>query len=257
MTRLLLACVLVLAGCGALGAGGCGSVQGSACTRVLFIGNSYTFANDLPGTFAGLARAGGHAVETGMVAEGGATLADAAGSTDVARAITSSRWGYVILQEQSVIPAVAWSRDGEMYPAARTLAATVAGTGAQPMLFQTWAHRDGWPEGGLPDYASMQRQIDDGYLTVARGLGLPVAPVGDAWAAVRRTAPGMRLWQDDGSHPSAAGTYLAACVFYAAVFHQRPDGLSFRPGLDERDALLLQGIAADAVLSDPARWGLR
>ena len=257
MTRLLLACVILLAGCGALPGAGCGPEPGSTCTRVLFIGNSYTYTNDLPGMFAQLARAGGHPVETGMAAEGGAMLADAAASPDVARTLASSRWSFVVLQEQSQVPAAAVSRASEMYPAAQSLATTIGATGARTMLFMTWAHRDGWPEAGLPDYASMQVQVDDGYLAVARDLGLPVAPVGAAWAAARRSAPELRLWQDDGSHPSAAGTYLAACVFYAAVFRQRPDGLSYRAGLGERDALLLQTIATDAVLYDPERWGLR
>jgi nitrate/nitrite transporter NarK len=29
---------------------------------------------------------------------------------------------------------------------------------------------------------------------------------------------------EDGSHPTAAGSYLAACVFFATLFDQRPVG---------------------------------
>src|SRR5678816_986615 len=78
----------------------------AVCTRVLFIGNSYTYVNDLPGTFAKLARATGHDVVTGMVAAGGATLGQHASATTTKRAIDSLRWDYVVIQEQSQIPSV-------------------------------------------------------------------------------------------------------------------------------------------------------
>src|SRR5512140_446441 len=89
----------------------CSNLQNhETCTRVLFIGNSYTYVNDLPGTFAGLARAGGHKVETGMAAEGGWTLADHVQSTQTMNLLNSENWDYAVLQEQSQIPSVAQSR---------------------------------------------------------------------------------------------------------------------------------------------------
>ena len=235
---------------------GCGDQTGaSSCTRVLFIGNSYTYVNDLPAMFAGLARSGGHRVETAMVAEGGATLADNAASAATTDAITSKKWDVVVLQEQSEIPSVEQFRQSEMYPAARRLADAIYRHGSRPMFFLTWAHRDGWPENGLPDYVSMQSAIDDGYLAIAAEEQAAVAPVGVAWSTtLNQPHPG--LWQDDGSHPTTAGTYLAACVFYATIFHQSPGGLTYRADLSPVDAAMLQTIAADTVLSDPRKWGL-
>jgi len=52
-----------------------------------------------------------------------------------------------------------------------------------------------------------------------------VAPVGIAWAEVRRERPSIELFFSDGSHPSAAGSYLAACTLYAALFNRSPVGL--------------------------------
>ena len=62
--------------------------------------------------------------------------------------------------------------------------------------------------------------------------------------------------QDDGSHPTVSGTYLAACVFYATIFRQSPEGLSYIDGLSSRDASVLQAEAAGAVLQNPDQWGL-
>src|SRR5205807_8347987 len=180
-----------------------------ACTRVLFIGNSYTSVNDLPSVFANLARSGGHRVEAGRATADGARLADHVSSSSTAAAMTSAKWNVVVLQEQSQIPAVEQFRQAEMYPAARALVASVRQAGAQPMFFLTWAHRDGWPENGLVDYRTMQSAIDDAYLAIAGEQHAAIAPVGYAWQAVLANEASPGLWQDDGSHPTAKGTYLA------------------------------------------------
>ena len=232
---------------------GCGLPTDSApCTHVLFIGNSYTSVNDLPSVFANLARSGGHRVEAGRATADGARLADHASSSSTAAAMTSAKWNVVVLQEQSQIPAIEQFRQAEMYPAARALVASVRQAGAEPMFFLTWAHRDGWTENGLVDYRSMQSAIDDAYLAIAGEQHAAIAPVGYAWQAVLAEEASPGLWQDDGSHPTAKGTYLAVCVFYAAIFRESPAGLTYRGNLSEVEASKLQEVAAATVLSDPA-----
>ena len=81
---------------------GCAAEEGApACTRVLFIGNSYTTVNDLPGVFASLARSGGHRVETKSAAVDGWTLVNHADSPATATALTASPWDIVVLQEMN------------------------------------------------------------------------------------------------------------------------------------------------------------
>ena len=245
-------CLLVL---GQSGQYGCGLLSDSApCTRVLFIGNSYTSVNDLPNEFAKLARSGGHRVETGRATANGARLADHVASSATAASLRSSTWQVVVLQEQSQIPAVEQFRQDEMYPAARTLVARVRQAGAEPMFFLTWARRDGWPENGYIDYSSMQAAIDEGYRAIAHEQQVPVAPVGVAWQTALGMQPSPGLWQEDGSHPTEKGTYLAACVFYAAIFRESPKGLAYHGNLSGSDAARLQQVAASTVLTDPAAW---
>jgi hypothetical protein len=248
--RVLLGLAVFGVGLGLLGLSGtrgCGlGVGASSCTRVLFIGNSYTFVNDLPGTFASLARSGGHRVEVGMVADGGWTFAQHVASSATSGAIGSKPWNFIVLQEQSQIPSVPALREAQMYPAARQLVTAIRAGGAQPVFFETWAHRDGWREEGIPDYAGMQAAIDDGYREIAQEQDAALAPVGAAWSAALGQGD-LTLWQDDGSHPTVAGTYLAACVFYTVIFGRSPEGLSYRAGLSAGDAALLQSIAAGSV----------
>jgi hypothetical protein len=102
--------------------------------------------NDLPTVFRDLPRAGGQNVETSIVAEGGETLADHAASPESVDAVRGSRWQFVVLQEQSQIPAVESARQSQMFPAARSLVGIIRAAGATPILLQTWAPRDGWPD---------------------------------------------------------------------------------------------------------------
>ena len=227
-----------------------------ACTRILFIGNSYTTVNDLPSVFASLARSGGHRVQTGTAAVDGATLDDHAGSSTTAAKLGSASWDVVVLQEQSQIPSVAQFRETQMYPAARRLVGMIRNHGARPVFYLTWARRAGWPENGMPDYGSMQASIDEGYLAIAAEQQATIAPVGVAWSAmVNQPAPPV-LWQDDGSHPTEAGTYLAACVFYATIFRESPRGLGYHSSLSADEAAKIQEAAAETVLGDPAKWPL-
>lgn len=211
--------------------------------RVLFVGNSYTYDNDLPAVFADLAAAGGHRVKAAALVDGGATLADHVESPETSDTLESTRWSVVVLQEQSEIPSSPQLRRSEMYPAARQLVATIRGAKALPLFFVTWAHRKGWPAAGLAGYGPMQSAVDEGYRAIARQLHVPVAPVGSAWSAALARGSAA-LWQADGSHPTLRGTYLAACVFYASIFGESPQGLPYDAGLPARLASKLQRIAA-------------
>ena len=175
LTKLTLLIVLFLfiSAWGCAPAMDCSNLQANkSCTRVLFIGNSYTYVNDLPTTFMNLARAGGHKTEVGMSAQGGWMLADHVKSPDTIAKINSEKWNFVVLQEQSEVPSIQSSRTQEMYPAARVLVDDVRQAGAVPIFFITWAYRDGLPANGMPNYESMQAQIDDGYILTAQALNL-------------------------------------------------------------------------------------
>jgi hypothetical protein len=80
--------------------------------------------------------------------------------------------------------------------------------------------------------------------------------VGYAWQTVHSQFPQINLWQADGSHPSAAGLYLAACVFYGVIFHESPEGLDYYGKVDKDSALVLQKIAADTVREERGQWKL-
>lgn len=215
--------------------------------QVLFIGNSYTNSNDLPSIFTKLARSGGYDVETEMLVQGGWTLKQHAEAIETVEKIREETWDYVVLQEQSIIPSNPSVRKQSMYPAVRILNTEIEDIGASTILFITWGRRDGLSQLGYSNFYEMQSGLARGYLNIAIELDILVSPVGLAWQNALVRDPQLDLWQEDGSHPSVIGSYLAACVFYAVIIGESPEGLSYMAGLPVDTGRLLQSVAAESV----------
>ncbi len=198
--------------------------QQSKTTRVLFIGNSYTYFNNLPEVFARLAEAGRGKIETTMLAPGGWRLKDHWEKGRARGLLESGKWDFVVLQEQSTLGANYWvdgkdhvNSDAVFRPYAEKWAAAAQEKGATPVFFLTWSAKN------VPED---QSALTYAYTRVAKDTGSLLAPVGMAWETIRRgeLGPGL-FYEGHGSHPSPAGTYLAACVLYATIFRQSPIGL--------------------------------
>ena len=205
--------------------------------RVLFIGNSYTYVNDLPRLTRDLAASAGKHLATDMVAVGGATLATLFSNTDAVSKIRQGCWDDVVLQEQSVIDGYIIYPDKSspdaFYQAVRAFDKEIRASGARTVLFITWQRRD---------FAVHQDLLYAAYLKMAREIGARVAPVGQAWDLVFKERPGLVLYAADKSHPALAGSYLAACVFYSVLLGKSPEGLA-PGGLRVEDAAFLQRAA--------------
>jgi hypothetical protein len=194
-------------------------------TRVLFIGNSYTYFNDLPEIFTKLADAGHHSdIETSMAAPGGWRLKDHWEKGSARQLLDTEKWNFVVLQDQSTLGMDYWvdgkdhvNSDALFRPYAEKWAEEAHTQGAMPVFFLTWAGKSA-PED--------QRALNYAYVRAAKETKSLLAPVGMAWAAVRREKADIGLfYEGHGSHPSPAGSYLAACVLYATIFRQNPLGL--------------------------------
>jgi len=214
---------------------------------ILFIGNSLTYVNDLPHSLARLAASGGHPLVVDSYAPGGWQLHQDADSAEALAKIASRPWDFVVLQEQSEVPAIPQDREGLMYPAVRTLNGKIREAGSQTLLFLTWGRKNGDVPFGYPDYESMQDGLTAGYEGIAKELGIPIVPAGPAWKAAHAQRPDLELWSDD-RHPSPAGTYLAACVFYSFLYRQSTEGLGYRMDLPRSEAQFIQRVAAGTVL---------
>ncbi|HEY3179902.1 MAG TPA: SGNH/GDSL hydrolase family protein [Casimicrobiaceae bacterium] len=204
-------------------------------TRILFIGNSYTTRNQLPTLLVHLAAAAEHPrhVDVATIFAGGASLRRHWNAGIAQKALGSSAWDYVVLQEQSTLPVKNPQRYHENV---RLFAAEIAKHGARIALYLTWSRQQ------VPQ---TQDQITRAVEDIAAEVGARPVPVGPAWHAAMHVDPSLILYEDDGSHPTAAGSYLAACVFLATLFDERPSGWSVSDALkiDRAAAAKLQEVA--------------
>jgi hypothetical protein len=174
---------------------------------VLFVGNSFTFGNDLPGLVAELALSRDPPVrlEVETVARDGMTLERHWKDGEVARRLTTEAWDVLVLQEQGARPL---SDPDLMEEYAGRFAALARKAGTRMILFQTWA-RLNQPETEPARAAAYQR--------VAEAVGATVAPVGAAWSRALARQPKPALHATDGVHASPAGSRLAACEILQAI----------------------------------------
>jgi hypothetical protein len=221
----------------------------------LFIGNSYSSANDLPRVVSQIADASGHRLDYDLAAVGGYRLKQHAADPRTIAKISAKPWDFVVLQEQSQVPAISSSAEKEKFltPFAKQLQSMIrqANPAARTVLFETWGKENGdrdfcprIPE--VCDYPGDQARITATYRQLAVDLPAEIAPVGEAWAEVRQTHPEIELYQSDGSHPSMLGTYLAACVFYAVFFGGRATDVGSL-ALDPAQAKIIREIVDRAL----------
>ncbi len=202
--------------------------------RILFVGNSYTFGNNLPNLVAAVAKAGGRELEVASSTEGGATLRRHVDRGEAVKTMRASKFDYVVLQDQSLNPLF---NRAHMWAAATELHAEIGRTGAKTLFFMTWA-RQGKPE--------MTKGLAEAYQGIAGKLGAGVAPVGLAWHAVNHNT-GLGLYTDDGSHPNLKGSLLAAFVFYARITGDDPRKVPGSFGINPAEAAVLKTVAAQTV----------
>jgi hypothetical protein len=122
----------------------------------------------------------------------------------------------------------------------------IKATGAKTALLMTWAYTDKHKKYN-PEMLEMNNV---GYTTAGNQIDALVIPVGLAFQEAYTRRPGIKLQKDyDGSHPDLLGTYLAACVTYAALYNQSPVGnpYDYYGSIDKETATFLQNVAWDTV----------
>jgi hypothetical protein len=124
-------------------------------------------------------------------------------------------------------------------------AKTIAARGGATALYMTHAYAAPHPQAD----ARNLRLTEDLYVSTGNEIGALVIPVGLAFEEAYRRRPDIRLHHDDGSHPSALGTYLAACTVFASVYGRSPVGNPYDDGgrIDRDTAAFLQRVADDTV----------
>jgi hypothetical protein len=181
--------------------------------KVLFIGNSLTYANDLPEMVQIVGEAAGHEIAVRSVAIGNYSLEDHWLRGDAQEAIQAADWDVVVLQQGPSSLAINKIHLKEWTQRFDTI---IRAQGARPALYMVW------PEASRP---AAFNAVTDAYTKAADAVQGMLFPVGEAWRAAWSTDPGLVFYGPDGFHPTELGSALAALVIFQQLFGESPVGL--------------------------------
>jgi hypothetical protein len=209
------------------------AAQPASPTRVLFVGNSLTYSNDLPAMVCALARAASRNAICESVAKPDYSLEDHWNERDARRAITRG-WDVVVLQQgPSALP----ESRRLLIEYTRRLDAEIRKAGARTALYMVWPSRQ-----RRGDFEG----VSQSYRAAAKAVGGLLLPAGDAWRSAWAIDERLALYSPDGLHPSTGGTYLAALVSYQVIFGDPPPVVTV-PGVLDADAAVLRRAAAETL----------
>jgi hypothetical protein len=210
--------------------------------RILFIGNSLTYSNDLPGMVKALAHVVGEDLVVESVTFGGVSLEDHWAEGTARRRLNEADWDIVVMQQgpsgapESRVHLIEWvGRFDE----------PIRRAGARPAVYMVW-----------PD---MTRQtaydsVASNYTAAAESIDAMLFPGIRVWEAVWARDPTIALYGSDGFHPGPLGTYVVALCMVGQItgkpiigmpasFNIGAENFTIAPGI----ARLVQEAAAAAV----------
>lgn len=240
------------------------TIFGQQTVKAFFVGNSYTAVNNLPQLVANAAQSAGDSLVFNSNLMGGATLQGHSTNTNTLEPIQTGDWDFVILQEQSQRPSFPLSQvQVEVFPYAQALSDSIKKYQpcAETMFYMTWGRQNGdanncpfWPP--ICTYEGMDSLLRLRYEMMANMNDAELAPVGAVWRYLRNNHPTINLYTADESHPSAAGSYAAACTFYTTMFRKNPTAITFDYSLSAADALAIRNAVKVTVFDDLLAWNV-
>ncbi len=172
--------------------------------RILFIGNSHTYMNDLPAFVKTMAREDGFSCDVTMLSHGGWYLADHVKEQHTKFNILYGDYDYIVLQEHSH----PFDHIDDYRSAVDTISSWAKKAESRIVIYGTWTRKD---DKESKDYMNkVNRDIAD-------ENGAILAPVGERWWPYKEAWPNLELYDEDGAHASRAGTEFAAKIIWTAI----------------------------------------
>ena len=179
--------------------------------KVLFIGNSHTYFNDMPAMFKvmgkGFKEIGD--IQVAVLAHPYKTLDYHMNQKEVRFNILYGEYDYVVLQ-QGAHP---FSGEGELIKCSKVINEFIKQSGATPVAYMTWSQKDEMEK---------QEEMTNAYIAMAKEIDGILAPVGRVFEVLRKNNPEIDLYHEDGGHASLVGSYIAAATILTSIFNVNP-----------------------------------
>lgn len=223
--------------------------------KVLFIGNSLTYYNNMPDIFKNLASASGKKVYVNQATIGGVDFRYLVKAKSVISKINEMKWDFIVLQSDDI------TAFGDMYQteinALESIKKIIYQNNPSSKILYTmiWGLRDGVEvrelngENVYYSYDEYFKKIYEGTIEISKAVDINISPVGWAWhsAISENTENKKLLFSEDKAHPALHGSYLMACVMNAAIFNDGNAKIEYYAGIQEEQAKYYQQKAVTAI----------
>lgn len=231
---------------------------------ILFIGNSYTYVNNLPEMVRQMGLTMGDTIFVDSSTPGGYTYQLHTTDANTIAKIKQQQWDYVVLQEQSQLPSLSPAFvNVNSVPYALMLDSMIKANNActKTIFYMTWGRKygDGSNCASYPPvctYAGMQQRLKESYLLFSDTCKAVAAPVGIAFKNYIAIDTLLDLYSPDFSHPSLAGSFLAAATIYSTITHNQITNQNYTAGLTVTQAAALQNTSWQTIIDSSALWNL-
>lgn len=224
---------------------------------VLFIGNSYTFMNDMPFIFQKMAKEEGYNAYVDTLVHGGKNLQYHADRKETYEKIRSRNWTYVVIQGHSnefATPKTEIEKKSKVNLGRIIDSVRTNNSCTKIVLYMTWAYKNGNPNWEpINSYEKMQNMVAENYMWVAKDFNAIVCPVGIIWEDVRKKMKNLNLYIEDEKHPNLYGSFISAATFFTTITKQSPVGSPIKIDL-AKDTKEFIEREVFAIASEFSRW---
>lgn len=204
--------------------------------NVLFVGNSYTYFNNLSHIVSAISDSTDTKLITKKSTVGAGWLREhwhGKRGLQTKQMIETGNFDVVVLQEYSM---GAITSPDSLYKYVKLFADLVKSKGAKPLIFQVWAREK------VPQYIS---ELNLAYEKVAKENDIPLIPIGMGWNLSRGLRPDAPLFYKDGTHPGDLGTFLTAAIFVGCITGEVPEEVYQVPTITDQEGETIQLMRLD------------
>ena len=216
------------------------SVQPTGKIKILFVGNSRTYVNDIPSKVKGFAKSDGYDISITRALKAGKTLYEL--SNDLyAKTIESDSFNCVVMQEQTETYI---SNYNTFLKGAKKVNEKVKNKNPNTKVYvrQTWAKSDFKKSELNSAYSNAER--------VASAINGYLIYDGKSFDKVHSKYPNVNLFQDE-RHQSNVGAYVSAAAIYKTLFGNSVSGNDYKDGIDSSTALKMRKIVDEVIPYSP------
>ncbi len=219
--------------------------------NILFIGNSFTFYNEMPTMVKDMGLSNNWDITVEQIAYGGYSLSNyieegSSSSLEVIDKLNELAWDYVVLQDSSRKPL---DNEDEFNESISALNDLITDNGAQTVLFSTWSYRDESSQlqnTGL-SYVEFYNVLADAYKAASLECETLIAPIGTAFYNLTIDHPEIDLLIEDNTHPSMEGSYVAAYIFYYLMIGNENNNEYNPSGISDEVLIILREYALEVL----------